>query len=555
MIGVLAQQHPAWLIEEFFQLFKTPWEHYRPGASYDVLLSAEPETPREAAWLTVAMGVGRTDLDERLGLGLAEGARSAMVQCGEETFPLYDAWVAVTGPAGAQPLGRVGDQSIGLEMSGDGGTVLRLGYDLFGETGRILREGQPVAHAAIPTVDLHVNRLRGWMRKAGVNFVEIPPVPHGHRFMVSLTHDIDFIGLRQHRFDHTMLGFLYRATVGSLWNALRGRLSPSRMWRNWWAAARLPFVHMGMARDFWLPFPWYLEVESGLPATYYLIPFKRRPGQNVVSPHPARRGTAYDVTDMPEWTRRLLEAGCEIGVHGIDAWHDVALGREERGRIESATGGSETGIRMHWLQFDARSYSVLEEAGYDYDSTMGYNETVGYRHGTSQVFRPPGARRLLEMPMHIQDGALFYPAQMGLTEAEARAHCDRMVDLATRHGGVLTLLWHDRSHAPERFWGDFYRDLVGDLKTHQPWFASGSQVVRWFRRRRAVRFGGRDGQPVVDVEPASKLPPMTVRRHHRDGFSDEAWIGKVRHQPSGESCSRENPSEASAGGVGHASSH
>ena len=86
-------------------------------------------------------------------------------------------------------------------------------------------------------------------------------------------------------------------------------------------------------------------------------------------------------------------------------------------------GKSSIGIRMHWLLRDARTPSVLENAGYAYDSTVGYNETVGYRAGTTQVFRPQGVRRLLELPLHIQDGALFYPQQLDLSEADAWKSC------------------------------------------------------------------------------------------------------------------------------------
>ena len=75
---------------------------------------------------------------------------------------------------------------------------------------------------------------------------------------------------------------------------------------------------------------------------------------------------------------------------------------------------------MHWLLRDANTASALEQAGYAYDPTVGYNETIGYRNGTTQVFRPLGAQTLLELPLHIQDGALFYPQRLDLSEPEAR---------------------------------------------------------------------------------------------------------------------------------------
>ena len=45
---------------------------------------------------------------------------------------------------------------------------------------------------------------------------------------------------------------------------------------------------------------------------------------------------------------------------------------------------------------------------------VGYNETVGFRAGTSQVFAPIGTKHLLELPLHIQDTSLLYPGPHAL---------------------------------------------------------------------------------------------------------------------------------------------
>ena len=132
-----------------------------------------------------------------------------------------------------------------------------------------------------------------------------------------------------------------------------------------------------------------------------------------------RRATAYDVSDLPHSTEVLRKRGCELGVHGIDAWYSADKGRDELMTIAAVTGESSTGIRMHWLLWDANTPSIPERAEFAYDSTFGYNETVGYRTGTSQVFRPFGAQTPLELALHIQDGALFYPQRLDLSEPEA----------------------------------------------------------------------------------------------------------------------------------------
>src|SRR5262249_31064947 len=155
--------------------------------------------------------------------------------------------------------------------------------------------------------------------------------------------------------------------------------------------------------------------EHGLPATYYFIPYKKRPGEAVPGGAGSRRASAYDVTDVEPTIAELLKSDCEVGVHRIDAWHNAEKGREELERIGSTAHRTNVGIRMHWLLRDSSTPAVLEKAGYAYDATGGYNETIGYLNGTSQAFRPLGVQSLLELPLHVQDGALFYPQRLDLS--------------------------------------------------------------------------------------------------------------------------------------------
>lgn len=428
----------------------------------------------------------------------------------EEFFQLFKtAWEPY------QP-GRVYDVVI---TSSDAPTKAKLvlrDVELFQDVQQLLTKGQSAENAQTPTLDRRIGKVRDAILQAAIPLVEIPPTPAGYPFTVCLTHDIDFIGIRHHKFDHTMWGFLFRSTVGAVRDFAKGKAGAGKVLRMTKAAASLPFVHLGLANDFWIPFEWYLKVEQGLPATYYFIPFKRRVGERVNVPHAARRASSYDITDIPDWISVLKKNGCEVGVHGIDAWHSVEKGREELQRV-----GAGAGIRTHWLLQDERTPRVLEEAGYNYDSTVGYNETVGFRAGTSLVYLPPGNKTLLELPMHIQDGALFYPQQLGLSEPAAWELCQRIIQAVREHGGVLTLLWHDRSHGPERFWGDFYARLVEHLKGLKVWFASARQVVDWFRARRAVVFTGTEV-----MHCAEKIdPPLAVRIHASGKSRDVAWAG------------------------------
>jgi hypothetical protein len=165
---------------------------------------------------------------------------------------------------------------------------------------------------------------------------------------------------------------------------------------------------------------------------------------------------------------------------------DPEKGREEFQRIRQISNQPEIGVRMHWLYFDAESPGILDRLGFGYDSTSGYNEAVGYRAGTTQVYRPRGVQNLLELPLHVQDTALFYPDRMNLSPQEALWKVEGLIENAEKYGGVLTINWHHRSLGPERLWDDFYSELLGILKGKKAWFGTARQVIQWFRRRRAL---------------------------------------------------------------------
>jgi len=516
VIGVIPKIDQVAVVEEFFELFKTPWEFYEPGRMYEVVVATADSVPEVNTRLLLLYGSQSKSTDAHNGTIVRSRHGGGSLDYQGIVVPIYGELGIFEEESGSIPClaATPGIAGVRVESTGDT-TIVRLGFDLFHEVQLLLSAGQPIEHAHIPTLDMHIGMLRNWILNEGIPLLEVPPAPAGHSFAVCLTHDIDFVGIRNHVFDHTMWGFLYRSSVGAIRNFFRRRISIGRLFETWRAAASLPLVYLGWVKDFWSPFEWYLRVEKDLPATYFLIPFKRESGEHVQGSHAARRATAYDVDDLHQWTAILRREGCELGVHGLDAWHSVEKGRAELARIAQVTGESAVGIRIHWLLHNSNSASVLEESGYAYDSTAGYNETIGYRSGTTQVFRPLAAKTLLELPLHIQDGALFYPQRLDLSEPEAEKRCKELIEKAGQFGGVLTVLWHDRSHGPERFWGDFYIGLVQVLKSSDAWFATAAQAVSWFRKRRSVRFerfGVADGVRAFPGKGGEEaLPPVCLR--------------------------------------------
>ena len=527
MIAVLAKDSEHVVVREFFELFKTPWEFYRSDREYDVLMCCHGEPPPDKAKLLLIYGSERRPFDLENGLAICSQHSNSILLYNGGRIPIYGK-CATFDSAGPH---LIADESTrrpaALEIKSGARKSVRIGFDLFHQVRHLLTIGQPPAHAALPALDLHIAVLRDLITGCAIPLVEIPPIPEGYNFIVCLTHDVDHVGVRNHKCDHTMFGFLYRAIIGSLINLCRGRQTWKQLARNWAAAFSLPFVHLGLARDFWFQLDHYLVIEKGLASTFFVIPRKGEPGQDANGRRRPKRAAKYDVAEIADQLHRLQSAGDEIGVHGIDAWRDSAEGRKEHERISLLTGSAELGVRMHWLFFDEQSPAALENAGFSYDSTVGYNETVGYRGGTSQAFKPLGLDRMLELPMHIMDTALFYPAHLNLSPKQASEAVAPLIDNAARFGGVLTVNWHDRSIAPERLWDDFYINLLGDLKSRGAWFPTAAQAVGWFRKRRsavfeAVNCNGEGLQVKTLLSPENTNSPGLRLRVHKASTSQHA---------------------------------
>ena len=534
MIGVIANPATHAVISEFFELFKTPWEFWRSDRPYEVLLyDGDGDLPEHSAKLVVIYGGRQLPIDANNHIRVASQNTGTRVLSYKGTrIPLYGESITFREKA-ADVLVDENSHQPAIHVSRTNGRILvRLGYNLFREVQNLLSEGQPAFNASIPALELHIAILREVIIGSDIPLVEIPPVPAGYRFIACLTHDVDHPSIRRHKCDHTMFGFLYRAILGSLVRVFRGRLPMRGLLRNWAAALKLPLVHLGIVEDLWHEFDRYPALERGVRSSFFVIPFKGYAGRTEEGPAPARRAARYSAADIVGHIHALRSQGCEIGLHGIDAWIDSSKGREELEELRRITEMQDIGVRMHWLYGNKQSPVILEKAGANYDSTVGYNETVGYRAGTTQVYKPLEATRLLELPLHVMDTALFYPRHLSLSPSEARERVRHIIDNAGQLGGCITVNWHDRSIAPERLWGEFYVDLIDDLRERAAWFATASDVVAWFRQRRSAVFenvnwdSGRVHVKIA-VDARQNLPELQLRVHNgREPHQNTTIIGR-----------------------------
>src|SRR5262245_46381622 len=332
-------------------------------------------------------------------------------------------------------------------------------------------------------------RVESWAARRGVA-ARAKPLERREddaRLAVVLSHDVDDI-----RYASVAQGLRLLGRARSPWSyALRGGIS--QVLRG--------FEHRGAADDpYWRFDQWAREEENrGYRSTYFVFP-----------PRPARPhelDPLFSLDDAIRFEgkmqpfasvlRELARRGFEIGLHASYQSHRSAERlASERAQIERAAGVPIAGVRQHFLRFAMpRTWQAQEAAGFAYDSTLGYNEALGFRAGIAAPFRPWDPERrtasgLLELPLTVMDGALF--RTLLLDSAQAARRVIEQLEIVEAVGGLAVLLWHpngaDEQHFPG--WWSSYREVLSWLSGRSAWVATGSEIQAWWREREKAVLGG-----------------------------------------------------------------
>jgi peptidoglycan/xylan/chitin deacetylase (PgdA/CDA1 family) len=294
-------------------------------------------------------------------------------------------------------------------------------------------------------------------------------------YTLVLTHDIDYLSLKEIPWScKTLWGFSYRCLKAAV-SFSQFRYSIGQRVELLWNGISMPLVKFGLRDD-----PWESSLDSiiemekrlGVKSTFFFLPFPNLPG---ITPAgqvaPANRSAFYKVTDYKERIQSLELEGWEIGVHGIDAYRIESSAVREKMEIEGILGHNDIGIRMHWLYTSvAETWQILARAGYRYDSTLGWNEEVGFPDGHFTPFRPFKDQPFTLLPLNIQDQALF--EGLKLSDDAAWEKICVILSEAKTHDGVVTVLWHNYSFITPMLWGSTYERIIRQAQ------ADGAQILR-----------------------------------------------------------------------------
>jgi hypothetical protein len=233
----------------------------------------------------------------------------------------------------------------------------------------------------------------------------------------------------------------------------------------------------------------------------------------------------YDLGSMAAQLARLKRDGWEVGLHGgIGTRDSLVLMKEDIARFVKTLGYSPVGVREHFLQFDyARTWQIMEEAGFAYDTTVGTRDSLGFRIGLCVPFHPPAKdwnpMKLLELPLVLMDTTLW--GYLKLSEEEGLKRTRDLVSLVSATGGLFTLLWHQE--AVRMKGGRIYPRVLDDLVIGGAWVAKAGDVASWWNAR-AVALQRRGDTYVLSGQPPAGL---CLEVFAREGLSPAVKGGAV----------------------------
>lgn len=370
--------------------------------------------------------------------------------------------------------------------------------DVFKKIKVLLNDGK--MHLHHPNVDIYIEELRSIL-KMYTTLIEIRPSPWKHAYMVALTHDVDNISVKQ-------------SPIRSIC------MAAARCFLNFdiKSGANILLAKCGYTNDPWLLFDWWKEFEQklGVRSTFYIIP----PHAECIDSH-EYRDTSYYFNHLDY--KSMWDDGWEIGIHGMNNWINISDAMIEKDYI-----GGFIGNRTHWLLHDKNSWVTLDKAGYKYDATFGYDDDIGYRAGTLQVYQPEYVKRLLVLPLHIQDAALFGKSCwikngktftknpcLNASETTAPQYCKKLLDDAKQFGGVITVLWHYENIMPPRNWKNTYLYIVNTAKSDGAWITNAANIVDWFKTRRdtQIQYTVDKNKISINIHQSDDNKTQTIRVH------------------------------------------
>jgi len=278
-----------------------------------------------------------------------------------------------------------------------------------------LDEHQRLTYASSQNKDILYPSISEYLISQGFQF----NYPDEKSWALLLTHDVDDIEVQNR---HLFLSLLYFPTNGDLkgmYHLIKGRINRRYS----------PYNNFKKIIT--------IEQQYGATSTFYFLS----------SPEDIF-GYKYRLEENIEILDYITDQDCEIGFHtGYYHYDDGEKIKKEKAHMENIIGKSLIGARNHVLRFQTpRTWEILADAGFGYDSTYGYIDMIGFRNGLCHPFIPYNTKTeqpidILEIPLNIQDWTISFIMKNNPNQAWKLIR--QLLDIVKKNHGVLNILWHN----------------------------------------------------------------------------------------------------------------
>lgn len=263
-----------------------------------------------------------------------------------------------------------------------------------------------------------------------------------HRFEIELSHDVD----RPFRYLYVSRANIVRQVFGDF--VKRRNISVGFKRYITWNAVRSGELRL----DPFNTFDWIMDQleRFSISSTFNFICGRT---ENVLD-------ADYDLENLE--IRKLLKnihsRGHKIGLHpSYNAYQKQDTVNQEfkllkRICMSEEIEQEEWGGRMHYLRWkQPLTMCILNDAGLNYDASLGYADHAGFRCGTCHEYTMFDAvngeiMSLKQRPLVVMDSSIFDHNYMNLELGqEAVEYCRQLALNCRKVGGKFTLLWHNSS--------------------------------------------------------------------------------------------------------------
>ncbi|WP_323594876.1 DUF7033 domain-containing protein [Aliarcobacter butzleri] len=299
----------------------------------------------------------------------------------------------------------------------------------------------------IPVVNILFNNLEEFLKNSFKNLdfgVSQEPI-------IDLSHDVDYI--------NKTVQLRIKQTIFNCFNTIKSINKPKKLIGNFTKTIKFLFSNPSYwCFDYWQN----LEKSYNKTSTFYIYvkDGKKSFKSWLIDP-------SYDIKTNKKLQNRLKELykeGFKIGLHGsYESAKSYEKLKNEKEILEDILGIKITKTRQHWLNYFEKNTPKFHENLFEYDSTLGWNNKIGFRSACASLYNPYNfevekAYNHKIIPQVIMDSNVYDYADDESIFLKAKNMIQNAKDVSKTMN--ISISWHQRVCSSDYNWHKFYEEIL-----------------------------------------------------------------------------------------------